>query len=90
MLRSSYNGKVHKERSDKAMEQYQSLIGVILEKLDQTYKDLQFNYNGLDGIIKGHSEQEVQNTPELITMMELRDSYFELIQVLEKRFPGLK
>ncbi len=29
------------------MEQYQPLIGVILEKLDQTYKDLQFNYNAL-------------------------------------------
>ncbi|MED4603507.1 hypothetical protein P9314_23040 [Paenibacillus validus] len=72
------------------MEQYQPLIGVILEKLDQTYKDLQFNYNGLDGIIKGHSEHEVRNTPELITITELRDSYLELLQVMEKRFPGLK
>ncbi|MBE1443383.1 hypothetical protein [Paenibacillus sp. OAS669] len=72
------------------MEQYSTLIGVILEKLDQTYKDLKFNYNGMDGVLNQHSEEERSNTPELLTLAELRDVYGELIQRLEERMPGIK
>lgn len=72
------------------MEQYQTLIGVVLEKLDQTYKDLKFNYHGLDSILSNHSEEEISNTPELMTITELRDSYGEFIQCMERRFPGIK
>nr|WP_275984011.1 hypothetical protein [Paenibacillus hamazuiensis] len=72
------------------MEQYQTLIGVVLEKLDQTYKELKFNYNGLDGVLSGHTDEERSSVPELITIKDLRDAYGELIGCMEKRFPGLK
>ncbi|NOU96106.1 hypothetical protein GC093_23190 [Paenibacillus sp. LMG 31456] len=72
------------------MEQYSTLIGVVLEKLDQSYKDLKFNYNGLDTILKGHTAEEAANTPELITIKDLRDTYGELIERLESRLPGIK
>jgi hypothetical protein len=72
------------------MEQYNTLIGVVIEKLDQTYKDLKFNYNGLDSVLQSHSPEEAANTPELLTVKELRDVYGELIDRLEKRLPGLK
>ncbi|WP_231506194.1 hypothetical protein [Paenibacillus sp. UNC451MF] len=72
------------------LEQYATLIGVILEKLDQTYKDLQFNYNGMDSVLKQHTEEERSNTPELLTIAELRDVYGELIRRLEERLPGIK
>ncbi|MBP1989905.1 hypothetical protein [Paenibacillus eucommiae] len=72
------------------MEQYQTLIGVVLEKLTQTYKEMKFNYDGLEGVLRTHTSEEISNTPELITITELRDSYGELISTLEKRFPGIK
>ncbi|CAG7626494.1 hypothetical protein ACFQI7_14380 [Paenibacillus allorhizosphaerae] len=72
------------------MEKYQTLIGVVLEKLDQTYKDLTFNYHGLDGVLQTHTEEERQNTPELLTINELRQVYDELIRCLEHRLPGIK
>ncbi|ALS23635.1 MULTISPECIES: hypothetical protein [Paenibacillus] len=72
------------------MEQYQTLIGVVLEKLDQTYKDLKFNYQGLDSILGDQSPEEIANTPELITITDLRDAYGEFIQCIERRFPGIK
>lgn len=72
------------------MEQYATLIGVILEKLDQTYKDLKFNYNGMDSVLGQHSAEERSNTPELLTITELRDVYGELIRRLEERLPGIK
>ncbi|MBP1156944.1 MULTISPECIES: hypothetical protein [unclassified Paenibacillus] len=72
------------------MEQYQTLIGVVLEKLNQTYKDLKFNYKGLDSILSNHSAEEISNIPELITITDLRDSYGEFIQCMEKQFPGIK
>ena len=72
------------------MEQYQTLIGVVLEKLDQTYKDLKFNYEGLDGILQSHTEEERQDTPELLTITELRRTYEDLIRALEHRLPGIK
>jgi hypothetical protein len=72
------------------MDQYNTLIGVVLEKLDQTYKDLVFNYNGLDSILKGHSAEEAANTPELLTIKHLRDTYGEMIERLEQRMPGIK
>jgi hypothetical protein len=72
------------------MEQYQALIGVVLEKIDQTYKDLKFNYNGLDSVIKNHSQEEAANTPELITLAMLRDMYGSLIQEIEVHLPGIK
>jgi len=72
------------------MERYSTLIGVVLEKLDQTYKELTFNYNGLDSILKEHSAEDAANTPELITIKDLRDVYGELIERLEHRMPGIK
>ncbi|TDF97708.1 hypothetical protein [Paenibacillus piri] len=72
------------------MEKYSTLIGVVLEKLGQTYKELTFNYNGLDAILKEHSAEEAANTPELITIRDLRDTYGELIAQLEQRWPGIK
>lgn len=72
------------------MEQYVALIGVILEKLEQAYKDLKFNYDGMDAVLRQHSPEEKANTPELITIGELRDIYGELITRLEARMPGLK
>lgn len=72
------------------MEQYASLIGVVLEKLDQTYKDLKFNFEGLGSVLERHSEEERKNVPELITMAELRDTYADMIRALEERLPGIK
>lgn len=72
------------------MEQYQTLIGVVLEKLDQTYKELQFNYSGLNGVLSQHTEEEIRSTPELTTIKDLRDSYAEMVQCVEKLFPGIK
>ncbi|PZE19490.1 hypothetical protein [Paenibacillus xerothermodurans] len=72
------------------MEQYSVLIGVIIEKLDQTYKDLKFNYDGLNSVLQSHTTEETENTPELLTMKELRDVYGELIHRLETRLPGIK
>ncbi|MDF2960058.1 MAG: hypothetical protein K0S39_1793 [Paenibacillus sp.] len=72
------------------MEHYSTLIGVVLEKIDQTYKDLNFNYKGLDDILKSHTAEELAHTPELITIKELRDIYGELIERLESRLPGIK
>ncbi|MFE5320052.1 hypothetical protein ACFQ88_15200 [Paenibacillus sp. NPDC056579] len=72
------------------MEQYSTLIGVILEKLDQTYKDLLFNYNGMDGVLQQHSAEERASVPELMTIAELKDVYGELIRRLEERMPGIK
>ncbi|MDQ1910120.1 hypothetical protein RAC89_06360 [Paenibacillus sp. GD4] len=72
------------------MEQYASLIGVVLEKLDQTYKDLKFNFEGLGSVLEQHSEEERKNVPELITMAELRDTYADMIRALEERLPGIK
>ncbi|TVY07645.1 hypothetical protein [Paenibacillus cremeus] len=72
------------------MEHYATLIGVVLEKLEQTYKDLKFNYEGLDSILKQHSLEEQANTPELLTIAHLRDAYGEFIQSVESRFPGIK
>ncbi|SDD77568.1 hypothetical protein SAMN02799630_04006 [Paenibacillus sp. UNCCL117] len=69
---------------------YANLIGVVIEKLIQTHKELQFNYEGLSSILGSHSEEERASVPELITMAELRDGYLELLQSLEKRFPGVK
>ncbi len=72
------------------MEAYQNLIGVVLEKLGQTYKELKFNYEGLHGVLCNHSEEEISETPELLTIKELRDSYAEFIRTMENRFPGIK
>jgi len=72
------------------MEQYSTMIGVILEKLGQTYKDLKFNYNGIGGVLKQHSPEERASVPELITLAELRDVYGELMHRLEERLPGIK
>ncbi|MNI98833.1 hypothetical protein D3C73_1577600 [compost metagenome] len=72
------------------MEQYASLIGVVLEKLDQTYKDLKFNFDGLGSVLDQHSEEERRMVPELITMAELRDTYADMIRALEERLPGIK
>jgi hypothetical protein len=72
------------------MEQYQNLIGVVLEKMDQTYKDLTFNFDGLSAILNSHSVEENSNTPELITISDLRACYEDLIKTLENRFPGIK
>lgn len=72
------------------MEQYQTLIGVVIEKLDQTYKDLAFNYNGLSGVLQQHTQEEIQKIPELTTIRDLRDSYADMMQCMEKLFPGIK
>ncbi|OXM84920.1 hypothetical protein [Paenibacillus rigui] len=72
------------------MEHYQTLIGVVVEKLDQTYKDLKFNYQGLNGVLQQHSEEEIKQTPELTTIQDLRDAYDEMIRCAEKLFPGIK
>jgi hypothetical protein len=72
------------------MEQYNTLIGVVLEKLQQSYNELVFNYQGLGGILDSHTEEERRNTPELITISELYSMYGEMIEHLEKRMPGLK
>ncbi|TBL80797.1 hypothetical protein [Paenibacillus thalictri] len=72
------------------MEQYQPLIGVVLEKLAQTYKELKFNYEGLDGVLKAHTSEEIERTPELITIKDVRDAYGSLIDCMEKQFPGIK
>lgn len=72
------------------MERYASLIGVVVEKLGETYKDLKFNLNGLEGILGEHGEEERTSIPELITIRELRDAYAEMIRCLEDRFPGIK
>lgn len=72
------------------MEQYQTLIGVVIEKLQQSYNELVFNYQGLSGILDSHSEDERRNIPELLTIAELRDTYGEAIERLERRMPGLK
>jgi hypothetical protein len=73
-----------------SMDNYSQLIGVVLEKLIQTHKDLQFNYEGLSGLLNQHTEEERRTIPDLITMAELRDGYQELLQSLERRFPGVK
>lgn len=72
------------------MEQYQTLIGVVLEKVELTYTDLKFNYNGLESVLNGHSQEEINNTPELLTITMLKDMYGALIQELEKQLPGIK
>ncbi|WP_281891181.1 hypothetical protein [Paenibacillus sp. YYML68] len=72
------------------MEQYQTLIGVVIEKLGATHKELQHNCNGLGSILSQHSEEERLNTPELLTIQELHDGYKELLETLERRYPGLK
>ncbi|WP_068774825.1 hypothetical protein [Paenibacillus sp. FJAT-26967] len=72
------------------MEHYQTMIGVILEKLDQTHKELSFNVQGLSSLLNNHTSEEIENTPELLTLRELRDSYAEILDTVEKRFPGLK
>jgi hypothetical protein len=72
------------------MEQYNTLIGVVLEKIDQTYKDLKFNHHGLDSVLKNHSPEEAADTPELITIAMLRDMYGSLIRDLEKHLPGIR
>jgi hypothetical protein len=72
------------------MEQYQTLIGVVIEKIDQTYKELKFNFNGLEGVLNKHTEEEIANTPELLTITMLRDMYNGLIQEVEKHLPGVK
>ncbi|WP_159887257.1 hypothetical protein [Paenibacillus puerhi] len=71
-------------------ESYSSLIGVVVEKLMKTHKELQFNYEGLNALLSGHTEEERGSVPELITIAELRDGYLELLQSLERRFPGVK
>jgi hypothetical protein len=72
------------------MEQYQSLIGVVLEKLDQTYKELRFNYDGLASVLDRHTPEEIASTPELLTITELWNAYGEFIRSMEQRFPGIK
>ncbi|MGF7032605.1 hypothetical protein J2T17_003528 [Paenibacillus mucilaginosus] len=72
------------------MEAYQNLIGIVLEKMQLTHKELRFNLEGLNGVLQQHTEEEKQNTPELITITELRDTYAEALRALEARFPGLK
>jgi hypothetical protein len=72
------------------LEHYQTLIGVVLEKVEQTYKDLKFNFDGLEGVLKGHSQEEIDHTPELLTITMLKDMYGALIQELEQQLPGLK
>ncbi|MEK8131200.1 hypothetical protein WMW72_25160 [Paenibacillus filicis] len=73
-----------------SMDTYSNLIGVVLEKLIQTHKELQFNYEGLSGVLSQHTEEERRSIPELITIAELRDGYGELLHSLERRFPGVK
>ncbi|WP_426446591.1 hypothetical protein ACP26L_22625 [Paenibacillus sp. S-38] len=72
------------------MEAYQNLIGVVLEKMQMTHKELRFNLDGLNGVLQQHSEEEKRDTPELLTIAELRDTYAELLSALEGRFPGLR
>ncbi|MVP01146.1 hypothetical protein [Paenibacillus lutrae] len=72
------------------MEHYQTMIGVILEKLGQTHKELSFNVQGLNSLLNNHTSEEIENTPELLTIRELRDSYAEILGTVERRFPGLK
>jgi hypothetical protein len=72
------------------MEHYSTLIGVVLEKMDQTYKDLKFNYIGLEGVLKSHSQEEIMNTPELITITMLKDMYGALVREIETQLPGIK
>ncbi|GIP37017.1 hypothetical protein J31TS4_02970 [Paenibacillus sp. J31TS4] len=72
------------------MEQYQTLIGVVLEKLEQTYKEMRFNYDGLSSILQQHTEEEKQTVPELITIAELRNGYAEFLRAMEARYPGLR
>ncbi|NHN30837.1 hypothetical protein [Paenibacillus agricola] len=72
------------------MEPYQTLIGVVLEKVGQTYKELKFNYDGLEGVLKGHSQAEIEQTPELLTITMLKDMYGALILELEQQLPGIK
>lgn len=72
------------------MEQYQALIGVVLEKMTETYKDLKYNYESLDELLLAHSPEELSTTPELITIQHLRDGYRDMMTSLESRFPGIK
>ncbi|MFD2613368.1 hypothetical protein [Paenibacillus gansuensis] len=72
------------------MEQYQMLIGVVIEKLNETYQDVVKNREGLQGILSMHTEEERANAPELLTISELHRAYDEFADLLESRFPGLK
>jgi hypothetical protein len=72
------------------MNSYQTFIGVVIEKLDQTYKDLNMTRNGLASALQGQTEATIRSTPELITISDLLAAYDELIAGMEKRFPGLK
>lgn len=71
-------------------EAYQGMIGVVLEKLMQTHKELQFHCDGLRGVLAAHTPEEAANTPELLTAAELLSVYEELLTSLERRMPGLK
>ncbi|MCZ8521233.1 MULTISPECIES: hypothetical protein [Paenibacillus] len=72
------------------MEPYQNLIGVVLEKMQLTYKELLFNLEGLNGVLEQHSDEEKRNIPELLTITQLRDTYAELVRTMEERYPGLR
>ncbi|CAG7658851.1 hypothetical protein PAECIP111802_07190 [Paenibacillus allorhizosphaerae] len=48
------------------MNKYESLIGVVIEKLDQTYRDLSMVRNGLASALEGQSDESIRDTPELI------------------------
>ncbi|WJH36974.1 hypothetical protein N6H14_15590 [Paenibacillus sp. CC-CFT747] len=72
------------------MENYQMLIGVVMEKLGQTYKELKFHYDSLGSVLAEHSPEERKQIPELTTMEDLRGTYGELIRTLEDRYPGIR
>ncbi|GKS09693.1 hypothetical protein YDYSY3_06930 [Paenibacillus chitinolyticus] len=72
------------------MEHYQTLIGVVLEKLSQSHQELKFNLDGLNSVLANHTAEEIAAAPELLTIRELRDVYADIIAAAEKRFPGLK
>ncbi|MCZ8512683.1 hypothetical protein O9H85_09705 [Paenibacillus filicis] len=72
------------------MERYNALIGVMIEKLGQTYKDLKYQVEGMESILNGHTEEERLRTPELLTLNEFLLTYRELMADVERRFPGIK